>query len=228
MYRDFALTDVSGQDSAPWRVKSAHLWWAAGQPSARSRMACVEWLKGVAFAKGHGTGNDFVIVPDPDGALVLADDVVALLCDRRQGIGGDGLLRVVRTVAEPEVAGRADEAEWFMDYRNADGSLAAMCGNGVRVYARYLVEAGLATGPRVPILTRAGLVIADVGPDTIAVSMPMPAVDDPGTVLLSGVDYQGIAATVGNPNLVVTVPDPSTVDLTGTPELDRAQFPEGA
>ena len=75
--------------------------------------------------------------------------MVAPLCDRRFGIGGDGLLRVVRTAAVPEVADRAGEAEWFMDYRNADGSLAEMCGNGVRVFARYLVESGLAAGPGV-------------------------------------------------------------------------------
>ena len=188
----------------------------------------MDWLKGLGFAKGHGTANDFVIVPDPDGGLVLDAEAVALLCDRRRGIGGDGLLRVVRTAAEPEVADRAGQAEWFMDYRNADGSLADMCGNGVRVYARYLVEAGLAAGPRVPILTRAGLVTAEVGPDTIAVSMPMPVVGGPGTVRLGGVEYRGTAATAGNPNLVVTVPDPSTVDLRGRPELDPGQFPQGA
>ena len=129
-------------------------------------------LKGLPFAKGHGTGNDFVIVPDPDGELALPPDLVAALCDRRRGIGGDGLLRVVRTAAEPEVADRAAEAEWFMDYRNADGSLAEMCGNGVRVYARYLVESGLAHGPRIPILTRAGLVVASTEDDLIAVTMP--------------------------------------------------------
>ena len=126
------------------------------------------------FLKGHGTGNDFVLIPDPDGELMLAPADVAAVCDRRRGIGGDGVLRIVRTAAEPEVADRAGEAEWFMDYRNADGSLAEMCGNGVRVYARYLVESGLAPGPRVDILTRAGLVAAEVGDETVAVRMPMP------------------------------------------------------
>src|SRR5690348_16548036 len=95
------------------------------------------------FAKGHGTGNDFVILPDPDGRLPLTPALVAALCDRRRGIGADGVLRVVRSAAHPD-ATVAGSAEWFMDYWNADGSHAEMCGNGVRVYARYLVESGLA------------------------------------------------------------------------------------
>jgi len=91
----------------------------------------------VPFTKGHGTGNDFVIVPDPDGALHLSDDQVAVLCDRRFGIGGDGILRVVRarSLAEGGEAAAAG-VEWFMDYRNADGSAAEMCGNGIRAVAR--------------------------------------------------------------------------------------------
>ncbi len=185
-------------------------------------------LKGLPFAKGHGTGNDFVIVPDPDGELTLPPDVVAAICDRRRGIGADGVLRVVRTAAEPDVADHAAEAEWFMDYRNGDGSLADMCGNGVRVYARYLVESGLAHGPRIPILTRAGLVLADVGEATIAVTMPTPVVAGPGRVRVSGVDFDGTGASCGNPNLVCWVDDPANLDLTGTPVLDPATFPESA
>src|SRR5688500_4564211 len=88
------------------------------------------------FAKGHGTGNDFVIVPDPGGEVDLTPELVAALCDRHRGLGGDGLLHVVRGTGHVDGDG---SAEWFMDYRNADGSLAEMCGNGVRVYARYLV-----------------------------------------------------------------------------------------
>ena len=95
----------------------------------------VRWT---AFAKGHGTGNDFVLLPDPDGALDLTPELVAALCDRRRGLGGDGVLRVVRARPAPGRRRAAGEAEWFMDYRNADGSLAEMCGNGVRVFARYL------------------------------------------------------------------------------------------
>ncbi|MDP3950754.1 MAG: diaminopimelate epimerase, partial [Microbacterium sp.] len=74
----------------------------------------------VAFTKGHGTGNDFVIIPDADGELDLTPEQVAVLCDRHFGIGADGILRVVRSAALPEgAASLAEEpaAEWFMDYR---------------------------------------------------------------------------------------------------------------
>src|SRR2546430_13054551 len=96
-------------------------------------------LAGTPFAKGHGAGNDFVILPDPDGALPLAPPLVAALCDRRRGIGGDGLLRVVRAAGHPDGARYAGEAEWFMDYWNGDGSHAEVCGNGIRGFCRYLV-----------------------------------------------------------------------------------------
>src|SRR6478672_9488078 len=114
----------------------------------------------VAFTKGHGTGNDFVVIPDADGLLDLTDDQVAVLCDRRFGIGADGTLRVVRSAAIDEGADAASAgAEWFMDYRNADGSKAEMCGNGIRVFARYLADAGWAALDDSPALigTRAGV-----------------------------------------------------------------------
>ena len=118
------------------------------------------WMR---FAKGHGTGNDFVILPDPDGQLDLSARTVARICDRHAGLGGDGVLRVVRSAAAGPEAGDwarlADGrgAEWFMDYRNADGSIAEMCGNGIRVFARYLLDNGLAAGPELAIGTRAGV-----------------------------------------------------------------------
>ncbi len=112
------------------------------------------------FAKGHGTENDFVILPDPDGELDLDAATVAALCDRRAGLGADGVLRVVRTKALDEPltgeAATAQRCEWFMDYRNADGSVAEMCGNGVRVFARYLQEAGLVGAAAFEVGTRAG------------------------------------------------------------------------
>jgi diaminopimelate epimerase len=194
-------------------------------------------IKGLPFAKGHGTGNDFVIVPDPDGELDLAPDVVAALCDRRRGLGGDGLLRVVRTASDPSAAQLAvgdttdpgaAGPEWFMDYRNADGSLAEMCGNGVRVFARYLVEAGLATGPRVELLTRSGPVVALMHGEVIEVEMPRPTVYGRGTVRLAGVDYEGTVATCGNPNLVCYVDDPDALDLSARLRLDPGLFPAGA
>lgn len=192
------------------------------------RFDAPELGKGLAFAKGHGTGNDFVVVPDPDGELLLGPVTVAAMCDRRRGIGGDGLLRVVRTSAEPEVAERAAEADWFMDYRNADGSLAKMCGNGVRVYARYLVEAGLAAAGPVRILTRAGVVVADVGEGSVAVDMPPPRLYGQSTAQLGGTALDGTVATCGNPNLVCLVDDPAGLDLTEPPGLDPGAFPAGA
>src|SRR5262245_61850100 len=96
----------------------------------------------VMFAKGHGTQNDFVLLPDPDGRLSLTPAVVVALCDRRRGLGADGVLRVTRAEAAlaAGVFDRLPEGvtagDWYMDYRNADGSIAQMCGNGVRVFAQ--------------------------------------------------------------------------------------------
>ncbi|MFE0256116.1 diaminopimelate epimerase [Streptomyces sp. NPDC059010] len=111
----------------------------------------------IAFLKGHGTENDFVIVPDPENVIDLPQAAVAALCDRRAGIGGDGLLHVVRSAAHPEARHMAAEAEWFMDYRNGDGSIAEMCGNGVRVFARYLQRAGHVTEGDLALATRGGV-----------------------------------------------------------------------
>ncbi|CAM5231794.1 Diaminopimelate epimerase [Streptomyces hirsutus] len=111
----------------------------------------------IAFLKGHGTENDFVIVPDPENAIDLPPASVAALCDRRAGIGGDGLLHVVRSAAHPEARHLAAEAEWFMDYRNGDGSVAEMCGNGARVFARYLQRAGHVAEGDIAIATRGGV-----------------------------------------------------------------------
>ena len=151
------------------------------------------------FLKGHGTENDFVVLPDPDGALDLTADLVRRLCDRRAGLGGDGVLRVVRSAHVPE----ADPAsEWFMDYRNADGSIAEMCGNGVRVYARYLVHAGLAAPGHLRLSTRGGVKQVDV-PAIGDVSVDM------GPAVVGGpVDVDGSPATsvdMGNPHAVLHV-----------------------
>src|SRR5260221_11166478 len=109
------------------------------------------------FAKGHGTGNDFLILPDPDDSLGLSPELVRSLCDRRTGVGADGILRAVRITAHHAPAPGLAVADWFMDYRNADGSIAEMCGNGLRVFARYLLAHGLADGPAFVVATRAGL-----------------------------------------------------------------------
>src|SRR6187402_1522124 len=101
----------------------------------------------IQFTKGHGTGNDFVLFSDPDGETDLTPAQIAAICDRHFGVGADGLLRAVRSRSIPEGAAALAEdadAEWFMDYHNADGSIAEMCGNGIRVFTRYLIEQGLA------------------------------------------------------------------------------------
>src|SRR5438034_9500016 len=115
------------------------------------------------FAKGHGTENDFVILLDPGASGGPTADLTARLCDRRAGIGADGVLRAVRAAARgiagradagPEPASGADGPEWFMDYRNADGSVAEMCGNGIRVFARYLGRHRRAEGADVTVAPR--------------------------------------------------------------------------
>ena len=174
-----------------------------------------EMLKGLRFLKGHGTENDFVIVPDPDGLIDLGPAQVARLCDRRAGIGGDGLLRVVRSAAHPEAVRMAAEAEWFMDYRNADGSVAEMCGNGVRVFARYLVLAGLAAEGELAVATRAGVRRVRIAPDGPqgpgAVTVTMGRAEFPGPdrieVAVGGRSWPALNVNMGNPHAVAFVED---------------------
>jgi len=189
----------------------------------------------IAFTKGHGTGNDFVIVPDVDGLLNLTDDQVAALCDRRFGIGGDGILRVVRATALPEGASTPD-AEWFMDYRNADGSVAEMCGNGIRVFVRYLVESGLAdlpAGATLRVGTRAGTKTLTRSDDGFEVDLGTwrPEAGDV-TVRARGLDIPrpGQGIDVGNPHVVValsSVAELDDLDLTVQPLLSP-EPPAGA
>ena len=184
------------------------------------------------FSKGHGTGNDFVILPDPDGTLDLTPGLVAALCDRRRGLGGDGVLRVVRAAKHPDGAALAGEAEWFMDYWNSDGSFAEMCGNGARVFVRYLLERSLVapSGGTLPIATRAGLVRARVEGADVAVEMRRPRLHDAATATLGGLTLTGAAVDVGNPHLVCALPaalDLAALDLTRPPEVDAATFPAG-
>lgn len=186
----------------------------------------------VFFTKGHGTSNDFVILADPDGELELTPALVAALCDRRRGIGGDGVLRVVRAAKHPEAAGHAAEAEWFMDYWNSDGSIAEMCGNGVRVFARYLVANDLATpGPEgLPVATRAGIMHAVVGTDIISVRMSTPRVFGASTARVGSLTVPGIAVDCGNPHLVCGLHDGVALgglDLTTAPGVDTALFGAG-
>ncbi|MGK5499060.1 diaminopimelate epimerase [Streptomyces sp. URMC 125] len=189
----------------------------------------------VRFLKGHGTENDFVIIPDPDGTLDLPPAAVARLCDRHAGIGGDGLLRVVRSAAHPEARGMAAEAEWFMDYRNADGSVAEMCGNGVRVFARYLERAGLAAAGDLAVATRAGVRRVHLAKDgDVTVHMGaarLPAGPEPSvTVAAAGREWPARNVNMGNPHAVAFVDDLAHAgDLLTAPAVTPSgAYPEGA
>lgn len=226
------------------------------------------------FAKGHGTENDFVILPDPDGELDLTPEFVRRLCDRRAGIGGDGVLRVVEVevlaaelteggpgafrvsgesagglgsaaataLATPAAIAAAGApigapegedaltAQWFMDYWNADGTVAEMCGNGVRVFARYLIDHGLAKGPELAIETRAGTRNVRVEPDgQITVDMGAPAVLGAGWASIGAITCEGLRISVGNPHLACVVESPlEDFDLSAPPSVDTELFPDGA
>ncbi|MFD6817848.1 diaminopimelate epimerase [Microbacterium sp. NPDC059771] len=193
----------------------------------------------VAFTKGHGTGNDFIIIADPDGQLPLSQEQVAVLCDRHFGIGADGVLRVVRSASLPEgAAALAEEpaAEWFMDYRNADGSVAEMCGNGIRVFVHYLVRSGLASieqGATLPIGTRAGVrhVTRSANGYQVDLGAWRLSGDDP-LVRADGltVTRPGLGIDLGNPHVVVALASEAELallELTRAPELEPA-LPAGA
>jgi diaminopimelate epimerase len=200
------------------------------------------------FLKGHGTENDFVIVPDLDGHLELSAAAVARICDRRAGVGGDGLIRVVRSSAHPEARAMAAEAEWFMDYRNSDGSIAEMCGNGVRVFARYLQREGLAEEGDLVIATRAGVRHIHIAkatgaagepggaPDGGAITvgmgkaqLPEPGPDGGITVAVGDRTWSARNVNMGNPHAVAFVDDLDQAgDLLTAPAVHPASaYPDG-
>ena len=135
---------------------------------------------GVPFRKGHGTGNEFILVNGLDGYFAdpksITPEIAQKVCNREHGLGADGILRVANA-SELNV----DDAQYFMDYTNADGSKSATCGNGLRVFARYLVEAGLENRGQFTIATRAGTV-------TVAISE-------------TDTDFTNIAITMGRVTL---------------------------
>ena len=227
------------------------------------------------FAKGHGTENDFVILPDPDAELDLTPDLVRRLCDRRAGIGADGVLRIVEVevlaaaltesgpgafraagsdgsasdvltaaaataLASPaaiaeagapvgEAGGRL-AARWFMDYRNADGTVAEMCGNGVRVFTRYLIDHGLADGPELAVETRAGTRHVRIEPDgQITVDMGPASLLGEARASVGGTECDGLRVSVGNPHLACVVAAPlEGYDFSVPPTVDPELFPDGA
>jgi diaminopimelate epimerase len=186
------------------------------------------------FVKGHGTENDFVLLPDPDGTVHghLAPDLVAALCDRRAGLGGDGVMRVIRTEAsdDPAAVEARGSAEWFMDYRNSDGSLSEMCGNGVRVFARYLAEhEGADTSRPLPIATRAGIrtvVFEDDG--QVTVDMGEPTLLEETEVGVGERSWPAANIGMGNPHAVAFVDSLDDAgSLLESPTYDPGTYPEG-
>ncbi|HET6818866.1 MAG TPA: diaminopimelate epimerase [Mycobacteriales bacterium] len=175
------------------------------------------------FVKGHGTCNDFVLLPPGEGPDELSPALVRALCDRRAGIGADGVLRVVRSLD-------AGDVRWFMDYRNADGSMAEMCGNGIRVFGRYLVDAGYEAPGRIRIDTRAGIKDVDV-PATGDVTVDMGRAErlPDAKVVIAGVAHEARGWSMGNPHLVVLdVDDVDAIDLADEPSVDPAEsYPDG-
>ncbi|QLY34788.1 diaminopimelate epimerase [Nocardia huaxiensis] len=195
------------------------------------------------FSKGHGTQNDFVVLPDPDAWLELTESRVAALCDRQRGLGADGVLRVARASALietgvlSELPADVSPQDWFMDYRNADGSIAEMCGNGVRVFAHYLVATGLESREEFVVGSRAGarpVVVHHADPvhGEVTVAMGKVRVLGESTAALSGRDFTGLGIDVGNPHLACV--DPSlthdslyALDLEQAPGFDHTLFPHG-
>ncbi len=184
------------------------------------------------FHKGHGTENDFVLLPDLDGTVhgeldgqQMAERVRAL-CDRRAGIGGDGVLRVVRSAGPDAPPGAA---QWFMDYRNADGSLSEMCGNGIRLFVRYLVDHGLADGTApIRVDTRDGVKVLTVDGDLITVDLGTPKLLGETTVGVGDTTWAARHVDMGNPHAVAFV---SSLDEAGRlldpPTHDPAVYPDG-
>jgi diaminopimelate epimerase len=173
------------------------------------------------FLKGHGTENDFVLLPDHDGAIHgdLSPERVRALCDRRAGIGADGVLRVLR---------RGDG--WFMDYRNSDGSVSEMCGNGIRVFARHLFDEGLAdpTQP-LPVDTRDGVKTIRVEPDGgLTVDMGRPRLLGETKVTVGDRAWAAQHVDMGNPHAVAFVESLDDAGpLVESPGFDPAVYPTG-
>lgn len=184
------------------------------------------------WLKGHGTENDFVLLPDHDGSLhgELDEAFVAALCHRRRGIGADGVMRVIRTEAlGAQQFVEAKDAEWFMDYRNADGSVSEMCGNGVRVFALHLVQVGLVDPARpIPIGTRDGIKTVTVVGDVISVDMGVPEILATSKIRVDDRVWEAQHIATGNPHAVAFVDRLSDAGtLVDEPEYDAVTYPDG-
>jgi diaminopimelate epimerase len=173
----------------------------------------------VRFLKGHGTENDFVLLPDAGGALEVGAELARALCDRRAGIGADGVIRVAR-----------QDGRWFMDYRNSDGSLSEMCGNGIRVLARYLADhEDVPTDRPLEVGTRAGVRTLTFEPDgRITVDMGAPRLLGETKVGVADRTWPATRVSMGNPHAVAFVDDLAEAgSLAEEPSYDSGDFPDG-
>ncbi len=187
-------------------------------------------MTSLAFTKGHGTENDFVLLFDPHGDLDLSPSLVRFLCDRRAGIGGDGVIRAIRAGALDAGAG-LEPATWFMDYWNADGSTSEMCGNGARVFGAFLAaEAGEDLAGGLEFGTRGGpRTVTALGGGRYAIGMGRYVVGDATAGFASEVAARGLdpvrpalSVDMGNPHHVVALPDVDELrglDLTEAPRV---------
>ena len=169
---------------------------------------------------GHGTENDFVIIFDPENLLTISASQVSAICNRATGIGADGLIRATKK-----------DGRWFMDYRNGDGSMAEMCGNGIRVMAKYLVERGHMKEGIFAIDSRDGLKHLRVpaeGDITVNIGKVV-AEEGEISVSVNGRTWNGFNINVGNPHAVVIVESLGEIgDLKIAPVVAPAdEYPEG-
>lgn len=186
----------------------------------------------IAFSKGQGTGNDFILVLDEHGQIEISASEVSKMCDRNFGIGADGLILVTPTAKSPEVSHLLEEepsATWFMDYRNADGGKTEMCGNGIRVLARYLLSNGLTEltpGSTLAIATRSGVKDLTATASGFAVDLGLFNVGKEDTLVKArglSVARPGLEVSVGNPHVVVALANQAELEgleLLKTPVLD--------
>lgn len=188
------------------------------------------FMRNWEFAKGHGTMNDFVLLKDRTNSTELSPQDVRYLCDRRAGIGGDGVIRAVWAKYMPSWTG--DPNMWFMDYRNSDGSVAEMCGNGLRVFGHFLLDENLADGPDIQVATRAGQRdVAEMNDELFRAGIGhVQVASQPTNVSLDGVEYEATTVDVGNPHAVVFLPadvDLESLDLSHPPRFDTRVYPAG-
>ena len=189
------------------------------------------------FTKSQGLGNDFIVIEDLDGGVDLSSAAIKALCDRRFGIGADGLI----------LAKGSESADYFMSYYNADGSIAEICGNGIRVLAKYIHDhieprtaLSLETGAGVKNVV---LAVEDSEVISVAVDMGPPELTptripvDTGLerfvdeiLEIEGTQYRLTAVSMGNPHVVNFVDEIAVAPVeTSGPLLEESSlFPDKA